>query len=47
MPVKDKTMAAGTYELNYNVKQLKPGEYYAVMQNNNETVQSVRFTVID
>ena len=47
IPVNGKTMAAGTYELNYNVKQLKPGEYYAIMQNNNETVQSVRFTVID
>ncbi len=46
-PVKNKTYAAGTYELNYNVKQLKSGSYYAILENNGETVQSIRFTVID
>jgi hypothetical protein len=45
-PVLDKKYSAGSYELSYNVKQLESGVYYAIMQNNNETVQSVRFTVV-
>ena len=46
-PVKDKSLSSGTYELNYNVKHLKSGSYYAIMQNNDQTVQSIRFTVIE
>ncbi len=46
VPVQNKTMAAGTYELNYAVAKLKSGNYYAVVENNDQTVQSIRFTVV-
>ena len=46
-PINSKTMSAGTYELNYNVKQLKNGVYFAIMENKGQTVQSIRFTVIN
>lgn len=47
VPVKSKTFSAGTYELNYNVNKIKSGNYYAVIENNDQTVQSIRFTVIE
>ena len=45
-PVNSKAMTAGTHELNYNVEKLSAGVYYAILQNNNETVQTIKFNVV-
>lgn len=45
-PVNSKTMPIGTHEFTYNVSKLESGIYYAIMQNNGQTVQSIRFSVI-
>ncbi|CAN5435561.1 DUF4331 domain-containing protein [soil metagenome] len=44
-PVNSQTVEAGTHELSYNVSKLKPGLYFATIEQNNQTVQSIKFTV--
>ena len=44
-PVNNETVDSGTHELNYNVSKLTPGFYFAIVENNNQTVQSIKFSV--
>ncbi|MEO8086452.1 MAG: DUF4331 family protein [Bacteroidota bacterium] len=44
-PVNSQTVEAGTHELSYSVSKLKPGLYFATIEQNNQTVQSIKFTV--
>ena len=44
-PVNNKTVESGTHELTYNVTNLQPGFYFAIVENNDQTTQSIKFTV--
>ncbi|MEP7264024.1 MAG: DUF4331 family protein [Bacteroidota bacterium] len=45
VPVSNKMAAVGTHELVYNVSKLQPGTYYALIESNQETRQSIEFIV--
>ena len=45
-PVNDRMTESGTHEINYKVAQLKPGFYFARIENNNHIIQSIKFSVI-
>ena len=44
-PVNNKTVDGGTHELIYNVTKLPPGFYFATVENNDQTTQSIKFAV--
>ncbi|MBK8846593.1 MAG: DUF4331 family protein [Bacteroidetes bacterium] len=45
-PFTGKSAEAGTHEFVYNTSNLKPGTYFALLNNYDELVQSIKFTVI-
>ena len=45
-PVKNEIRESGTYDLKFATTNYTPGIYYATLMNNNQTVQSVKVSVI-
>ena len=43
--VNNQSVESGTHELSYNVTKLKPGVYFAMIENSNQIIQSIKFTV--
>ena len=45
-PLKNEVRESGTYDLNWATSNYTPGVYYATLMNDNQTVQSVKVSVI-
>ena len=44
-PLKNKFIQNGTHEINYNVKNLAEGVYFAILEMGGERIQYTRFVV--